>query len=120
MIAERVGLILTDGQVIELANISPTPENSFSVEPEAMIQYEDQIAATWHTHPTTSARLSGEDYIGFTMWPYFVHYIFGQDDLRAYIVEKGTVLNYACENHPSWCAAKALAEQLRVRSQHSD
>ena len=112
---ERVGLILSSGQIVELANTSKTPDQSFSVAPEDMIKYEDEAVATWHTHPFGSAALSGEDLIGFRSWPDFLHLIFGVDnEVRGYIVQKGVVLKDANKNHSAWTFAESVAEWLRV------
>lgn len=100
--AERVGLVLRDGSVIELPNISTLPEESFLVDPVDLLNHEDEMVATWHTHPRTPATLSGEDYQTFLMWPDLLHIIIGTDGVRGYKVVNGAVVNDARQDHPAW------------------
>ena len=111
---ERVGLILRSGEVIELVNISNTPNKAFAVAPEDMIKYEGSATATWHTHPESSSDLSGEDYIGFTMWPDFLHLIFGTEGVQGYLVVNGAILKDARKDHPAWSSAPLVADRLRM------
>lgn len=90
---ERCGLILKDGTIIEVDNIAEVPEQSFEIPAEKLVEYEDQLAATWHTHPFQSSIFSEKDYFGFLMWPSVMHYIIGTDGVSAYKVEDGVVLN---------------------------
>lgn len=83
---ERVGVILHNGVVIEVENKAENPDESFDVDPQVMIEYEDQIKGTFHTHPGASAQLSGEDYQAFSNWRKLIHYIVGNDGVRAYEV----------------------------------
>jgi proteasome lid subunit RPN8/RPN11 len=105
---ERVGLIITNKEIVELANRSSIPDELFAVDPKDMINYENSAVATWHTHPKTTAALSGDDYRTFLAWPRLVHFIVGTNGTRAYVVENGTVLN-AREDHPAWELVRYLA-----------
>lgn len=88
---ERVGFILTDGEVVEVQNICPEPDQGFEVRGEDLVLYEDRIAATWHTHPGQDSNLSVNDHQGFIENPGFVHFIVGEDGVSEYYVEKGIV-----------------------------
>lgn len=81
---ERVGIILRDGSILELQNVAPDPEESFSVSTEDLIKFEGFSVATWHTHPNAEAQLSGRDYEGFRAWPDLLHFIVGKDGIRCY------------------------------------
>lgn len=84
---ERVGFILKDGQVVEVPNCSPSPDNSFDVDADYLIQYEDKIAACFHTHPGAPSTLSSQDFYGFSANPEWVHYIVGCDGISAYATD---------------------------------
>lgn len=114
MPSEKVGLILSNGEIIHLDNVSPIPENAFEVRPGDLITYEDRAVASWHTHPTTEAELSGEDYVGFLMWPDLLHLIISATEVRGYVVKNGAVHNDACKDHPAWSFAEDLASRVRV------
>lgn len=80
---ERVGFI-QDGEIIEVKNMSGTPENTFQVSPEDLILYGDTAEASWHTHPSFSCNLSPEDYIAITNWPDLRHYIIGNNGIKCF------------------------------------
>lgn len=82
--AERVGVITTEGKVIELPNISNIPLQSFSVPTELIISHVVPCEATWHTHPGASSVLSGQDYEMIMTWKNKIHYIIGNDGVRCY------------------------------------
>jgi proteasome lid subunit RPN8/RPN11 len=90
---ERVGFILQDGQIIEVANVCHDPVNGFEVSGEELIKYEDVAVASWHTHPNTDSNLSFGDYTSFLNYPKLAHYIVGTDGVACYTVENGKVLN---------------------------
>lgn len=96
---ERVGLILCDGSIVELDNVCSDPENGFEVRGDQMLQYEDTIYATWHTHPNQNSNLSSGDYLTFLSWPDFSHYIIGTDGVARYFIENNRVL--LCEGECS-------------------
>lgn len=89
---ERVGLVLKDGTIIELKNICQDPENGFEIDGADFLQYENDVAATWHTHPGTTCNLTMEDHNFFLNYPTLDHYIVGNDGVARYYVEKGKVL----------------------------
>lgn len=88
---ERCGLILADGSVFQSKNIHPNPERAFMVAPEDLVEHEDNLFGTWHTHPNQPAALSQEDYSGFCQWPTLTHFIVGTDGVRAYRVVEGVI-----------------------------
>lgn len=90
---ERCGLVLKNGKVVELTNISPEPEKGFEISPDDMVKYEDNIKASWHTHPDHDSNLSEKDYFGFLMWPMIDHYIVGINGVSKYVVRDGIVIN---------------------------
>lgn len=90
---ERVGFVLTDDTIIEVENVCVDPENGFEVSGEALLEHLPNIAATWHTHPNSSANLSTEDHIGFRNWPAWKHYIVGTDGVRCYAVKRGQIVH---------------------------
>lgn len=89
---ERVGFILKSGEVVEVHNDSSSPIEGFSVSAESLLQYDGQVAATWHTHPGVSANLSAADYESFMNYPEWDHYIAGIDGIRRYFLEGGCLL----------------------------
>ena len=111
---ERVGLILKSGEVVELENVSSQPDKMFSTKPEDLIRYEDEMLATWHTHPEGESLLSGEDYIGFQMYPDLLHLIFGTEGVSGYVVKRGAVIQDASKTHPAWSFEADVAARLRV------
>lgn len=95
---ERVGFILSDGEVIEVPNISVTPEIAFLVKGSDILKYglpesPTPAIATWHTHPKKDANLTIEDHEMFLNYSHLKHYIVGTDGVRGYRVENGRVLN---------------------------
>ena len=100
-INERCGLILKNGEIVELNNLADTPNLSFEMDLEAALPYldDDSVAATWHTHPDSDPNLSGEDYSCFLSWPDLEHVIIGPRDgvvtVLRYRVDTGLVI--ACD-----------------------
>lgn len=84
---ERVGFVLLDNSVIEVQNTHPNPDNHFDVSAADLIEYEDKIAGTWHTHPGKNSNLSVDDQAAFAMYPEATHYIIGNDGVRSYRFE---------------------------------
>lgn len=99
---ERVGLVLKDGTIVELPNISGAPAECFLVDPMDMLAHEEEMVATWHTHPRTSSALSTDDYQTYLMWPELLHIVVGSDGVKGYLVVNGAVVNDASQNHPAW------------------
>lgn len=86
--AERCGVIKENLDVLEVTNRSENPEYTFAFDVEVL---DDGPVATWHTHPSTSANLSIEDYRFFQSWPEMLHFIVGHDEVRCYQVQNGIV-----------------------------
>ena len=93
---ERCGVILKNGEVMELPNRSATPETDF------VLAVEDtdglDAAASWHTHCHSSANLSTEDYMAFLSRPEWSHYIVTQTEVWGYYVRNGKVMVYEDED----------------------
>ena len=98
-VSERCGLLLTNGEIVEITNIAAEPEVSYEMDPVEVLPYlkAGTIASTWHTHPTGDPNLSGDDYAGFLMWPDLGHAIIGRRDgkviVNRYRVEHGLVIS---------------------------
>ena len=96
--AERCGVIMDDGNIVEILNINEEPEKGFEMEPVAFIELikTRHVVGTWHTHPDGSPVLSGEDYTTFLAWPDLEHSVIGIQDGKAavltYRVENGVVI----------------------------
>lgn len=88
---ERCGLVLKDGSVFQVPNVHPEPTRGFAIPGADLLENEEQLAGTWHTHPASSSILSQDDYRGFSQWPDCIHYIVGQDGVRAYRVNDGVI-----------------------------
>lgn len=80
-------MITPKGEILEKPNRSSTPELLFEF-------HEDDLAgavATWHTHPTTTANLSIDDYRFFQSWPNFTHFIVSTTEVWCYVTSKQLV-----------------------------
>jgi len=95
---ERIGFILDDGTLVEMLNSHDDPEFGAKFRSADLFAYlydperEVTVTATWHTHPSASCNLSGEDYIAFQSHPDLTHYIVGNDGVGKFTVdETGTV-----------------------------
>lgn len=83
---ELCGVILADGDVMQLPNIHLEPKAGFHLEPAAFLeQLELGAIGTWHTHPGADANLSQEDMNGFRQWPQLDHYIVGLRDGEPFV-----------------------------------
>lgn len=91
--AERGGVILTDGTVIEFENKAQDPSQVFFPDMADLLPYVDLLYATWHTHPSGTANLSVEDTQTFLAWPQLKHAIVGSDGVRWYAVKGKAVIN---------------------------
>lgn len=89
---EKVGFVLKNGDIVELANICDNPVEGFVIKADDMLKYEDQVVATWHTHPKASANLSVGDYLSFRNYPKLRHYIVGTDGVFEYAVRGKAVV----------------------------
>ena len=98
---ERCGIILDDDEIVELPNISTTPDRAFEIDPAQMLVHltSGRLTGTWHTHPDADPNLSEEDRVCFQNWPNLVHYIVGRRNKEPtvvkYVVEDGFLLQ--CE-----------------------
>lgn len=88
---ERCGFVLQDGRAFQCENEHPDPSKGFMIPVAMLVDNEDMLLGTWHTHPNQSAALSQEDYIGFSQWPELTHFIIGTDGVRAYRVIDGFI-----------------------------
>jgi proteasome lid subunit RPN8/RPN11 len=86
--SERCGFVLKGGEVVEVINIAEEPEDNFEISAEDVARYEDQILASWHTHPRGSANLSQSDYYLFSQVPEWDHIIISKDELTHYYTDK--------------------------------
>jgi proteasome lid subunit RPN8/RPN11 len=91
---ERCGVVMDDGNVVEIANIAAEPEHSFEMEPVAFLELvkTGRVRGTWHTHFDGPPVLSGEDYNTFIAWPDLEHSIIGFENGKA------TVQTYRSEH----------------------
>jgi proteasome lid subunit RPN8/RPN11 len=89
---ERVGFVLTSGEVVEVENICPDKTNGFEVKAEDILKYEDQIISSWHTHPGAKSCLSPNDYYGFLNYTNWTHFIVGTEGITEYTVENGAII----------------------------
>jgi proteasome lid subunit RPN8/RPN11 len=89
---ERGGVILDDGAIFELTNISEEPGTSCILDLIPLVPVVDRMVATWHTHPDATADLSGMDWDSFTQWPACAHAIIGTDGVKWYRVKGLAVL----------------------------
>ena len=87
--AERCGLILESGKIVDADNRHKKPEQGFEIEARDILQ--PGVVATWHTHPNQSSALSHDDYRGFLNWPDLRHFIIGTDGVRCYFIDSGIV-----------------------------
>ncbi|RQS17145.1 Mov34/MPN/PAD-1 family protein [Burkholderia sp. Bp8998] len=101
-LTERCGFLLNDGSIVECQNVHEQPEIGFEITPASIRQYEDQIAATWHTHPRTGPNLSAEDYRAFQAWPRWFHYIIGEHDVWCYYVRNNAVILLDEDDLSAW------------------
>ncbi|MGN6820272.1 MAG: Mov34/MPN/PAD-1 family protein [Sphingomonas sp.] len=98
---ERCGFVLHDGTIVEIENCAEDPTRSYLMNSKQALPFiaDDEVKATWHTHPQGEPNLSGEDYAGFLGWPDLEHIIIGIRDgkkcMMTYKVEDGVVI--ACD-----------------------
>lgn len=92
---EKCGIILLDGTLIDCENTHVSPTEGFRIPAKLLVQHEDDLYGTWHTHPKDSANLSQEDYRGFTQWPRLRHFIIGIDGVRCFTVDDDLIIEVA-------------------------
>jgi len=89
---ERCGLILNDGQIIEVDNIHGDPEHGFEIPAEMLVRHEKKLSGTWHTHPNGTSQYSQMDHLGFSQWPQLTHFIISPAGVIGYKVVNGSVV----------------------------
>lgn len=91
---ERGGYITSDYKMYEVKNNHPEKSNNFMFSCEDLEKLEDDnVIATFHTHPNKTSNLSKEDYEAFLNWEKLLHFIIGKDRISCYKVsDRGTVL----------------------------
>lgn len=95
---EKCGLVLQDGTVVEVKNVANNPVIGYLMDPVEVLPYltAGTVAGTWHTHPSGSAVLSGEDLEGFNAWPDLIHHVIGwagnKPEVRSYKIVEGAVV----------------------------
>ncbi len=90
---ERGGY-LKGNEVIEVENdhINPLEGFSFSCDSLEMLE-DDEVIATFHTHPNGEKNLSKQDCEAFKNWANLLHFIVGKDGISCYKVsERNTIL----------------------------
>lgn len=90
--AERGGF-LTSEEVIECKN-SSEDDTFYIPEYETLERMsEDDVIATFHTHPNKTANLSKEDFSSFQNWGHLYHFIIGNNGIMCYKVNnRGNVV----------------------------
>ncbi|WMC09501.1 hypothetical protein PU634_10275 [Oceanimonas pelagia] len=83
---ERCGVVLDNGEIIELPNRAEQPALAFEVADADLAPYMGRVVASWHTHPRTSGNLSVSDYRTFQHYPDWQHYIIDQSSVWQYSV----------------------------------
>ncbi|MDR3436441.1 hypothetical protein [Telmatospirillum sp.] len=100
---ERCGFILPDGSLVEVKNLAKDREKEFRMDPATVVEYEDKVWGSFHTHPNTTSNLSGDDFVAFTNYPSMHHVIIGTDGVSCYVVaSSGVLLKDEAKNLPAW------------------
>lgn len=95
---ERCGVVLSDGQIIEVPNSSTYPVNSFVISERDIAEYLDRLIATWHTHPRGPNNLSIDDYNTFMDLSQLHHIIVSHKSISVYKSDGQYVMNI-CRRH---------------------
>ncbi len=84
---ERGGYITSDFKTHEVENSHPNKVEGFAFSIDDLEKLEDEdVIATFHTHPDGKANLSKEDAIAFKNWYEFSHFIVGKEKIMCYKV----------------------------------
>lgn len=91
---ERCGIVLLDGEVVELPNVWHEPERGFGILHEDVAPYIakhgiDYFLGVWHTHPSNTCHPSELDRIGWISIP----------GVRYFIVTESEVAEWANPEH---------------------
>lgn len=91
---ERGGYILRDGTIVEVENVHPNKVEGFAFSVNDLDKLENEdVIATFHTHPNGKANLTREDSIAFRNWSEFLHFIVGKDGIMCYkVTERDTIV----------------------------
>lgn len=89
---ERGGYVTSDS-VVECEN-SSEDDNFYIPDYNTLDKMsEEDVVATFHTHPSKSANLSKEDFSSFQNWGHLLHFIVGNNGVMCYKVNnKGNVV----------------------------
>lgn len=90
---ERCGIVLNSGEIVELTNSSSYPYNSFTISAQDVQPYQEQISATWHTHPRGPNNLSIDDYNTFMDLKDLHHLIITHRSISIYKSDGEYVMN---------------------------
>jgi proteasome lid subunit RPN8/RPN11 len=90
---ERGGF-LTKNELIEVENDHPNKIEGFSFKIEDLERLEDEeVVATFHTHPNGKSNLSKEDCVAFKNWSNLLHFIVGKDGISCYkVTDRNTIV----------------------------
>lgn len=84
---ERVGVIKSNGEIVELKNVSGLPDAGAIISTEDLEHLDDpETVATWHTHPEGGVQPSQVDIDSFLNWPEHYHLIIDRDEVGVYFV----------------------------------
>ncbi len=89
---ERCGIVMKSGEVIELHNAHPDPENNFMILEENLV--DPEVMGTFHTHPKTGPNLSVQDYYGFLAYPKLLHFIVAHEEIWCFHTINGILCRY--------------------------
>lgn len=90
--AERFGVVLRSGEIVELPNLSDSPFNAAVVSRQGITDLGDEVCATWHTHTHNRVNLSSVDYATFLSLPHLLHFIVTETRVRSFSVRNNKVM----------------------------
>lgn len=91
---ERGGYIKSNGEVVEVENVHPNKVEGFAFSTDDLDKLENEdVIATFHTHPNGKPNLTKEDSVAFRNWSEFLHFIVGKDEIMCYkVTERDTIV----------------------------
>lgn len=98
LVKERCGLIFENGDVLELVNKHPSPEDNFVIYEDDL--FREGVVGTFHTHPRSSANLTVTDYYAFRQYPQLRHYIISPVEIWCFHMINGILCRYENSNLP--------------------